>query len=92
MAVTRHQIIPVMLNLRQEVGSEPRGVNTDHLTAAFSRTSSPTSALGQKLTSSSEIPVIAEPLFIGLGAELKLVAVMNADDLRRGLKIAIEAM
>lgn len=91
MAVTRHQIIPVMLNLRQEVGSEPRGVNTDHLTAAFSRTSSPTSALGQKLTSSSEIPVIAKPLFIGL-AELKLVAGMNADDLRRGLKIAIEAM
>jgi hypothetical protein len=41
---------------------------------------------------SSEIPVIAEPLFIGLGAQLELVPVMNPDDLRKGLKTAMEAM
>jgi len=41
---------------------------------------------------SAEIPVIAEPLFIGLGAELELVPVMNADDLRKGLKAAMEAV
>jgi hypothetical protein len=31
-------------------------------------------------------------LFIGLGAELELVPVMNADDLRKGLKTAMDAM
>lgn len=41
---------------------------------------------------SAEIPVIAEPLFIGLGAELELVPAMNADDLRKGLKTAMQAM
>jgi hypothetical protein len=41
---------------------------------------------------SAQIPVIAEPLFIGLGAELELVPAMNADDLRKGLKAAMEAM
>ena len=41
---------------------------------------------------SAEIPPIAEPLFIGLGAELELVLVMNADDLRKGLKTAMDAM
>ncbi len=41
---------------------------------------------------SSEIPVIAEPLFMGLGAELELVPVMNPDDLKKGLKTAMEAM
>jgi hypothetical protein len=41
---------------------------------------------------SAEIPVIVEPLFIGLGAELELVPVMNADDLRKGLKAAMEAV
>ena len=35
---------------------------------------------------SAEIPPIAEPLFIGLGAELELVPVMNSDDLRQGLR------
>jgi len=40
---------------------------------------------------SAEIPVVAEPLFAGLGAELELVPVMNADDLRKGLKAAMEA-
>jgi hypothetical protein len=39
---------------------------------------------------SAEIPV--EPLFIGLNAELELVPVMNADDLRKGLKAAMKAM
>jgi len=41
---------------------------------------------------SAEIPVIAEPLFIRLGAELELVPAMNADDLRKGLKTAMDAM
>jgi hypothetical protein len=41
---------------------------------------------------SVEIPPIVEPLFIGLGAKLELVPVMNADDLRKGLKNAMEAM
>jgi hypothetical protein len=41
---------------------------------------------------SAEIPPIVEPLFIGLGAKLELVPVMNADDLRKGLKTAMEAM
>ena len=36
--------------------------------------------------------IIAEPLFIGLGAELELVPAMNADDLRKGLKTAMQAM
>ena len=35
---------------------------------------------------SAEIPHIAEPLFIGLGAELELVPAMNADDLRKERK------
>jgi hypothetical protein len=41
---------------------------------------------------SAEIPVIAEPLFVGLGAELELVPVMNVDDLREGLKTAMQAL
>jgi len=41
---------------------------------------------------SAEIPPIVEPLFIGLGAKLELVPVMNADDLRKGLKTAMEGM
>jgi hypothetical protein len=41
---------------------------------------------------SAEIPPIVKPLFIGLGAELELVPVMNSDDLRKGLKTAMEAM
>jgi hypothetical protein len=41
---------------------------------------------------SAEMPVIAEPLFIRLGAELELVPAMNADDLRKGLKTAMDAM
>ena len=41
---------------------------------------------------SAQIPAIAEPLFTGLNAEIELVPVMNADDLQKGLKAAMEAM
>jgi hypothetical protein len=41
---------------------------------------------------SAEIPAIAEPLFIRLGAEIELVPVTNANDLRNGLKTVLEAM
>jgi hypothetical protein len=41
---------------------------------------------------SADIPGIVEPLFLGIEAELELLPVMNADDLRRGLKAAMEAM
>jgi len=40
----------------------------------------------------SDIPVIAEPLFMGLSAELELVPVMDADDLKKGLNAAMQAM
>ena len=33
----------------------------------------------------SQIPVIVEPLFMGMNASLMMVPVMNADDLRKGL-------
>ena len=39
---------------------------------------------------SSDIPSIVEPLFMGIVVEL--LPVMNADDLRKGLKNAMEAM
>ena len=41
---------------------------------------------------SSDIPAIVEPLFMGIDAEVELLPVMNADDLRKGLKNAMEAM
>jgi hypothetical protein len=41
---------------------------------------------------SSDIPRIVEPLFMGIDAEVELLPVMNADDLRKGLKAATEAM
>jgi hypothetical protein len=41
---------------------------------------------------SAQIPPIAEPLFTGLNAEIELVPVMNRDDLRKGLKTAMEGM
>lgn len=41
---------------------------------------------------SAEIPPIVEPLFIGLGAKVELIPVMNADDLRKGLGAAMQAM
>ena len=34
---------------------------------------------------SSDIPVIAEPLFMELGAAVEFVPVMNGDDLKKGL-------
>jgi hypothetical protein len=37
---------------------------------------------------SSQIPVIAEPLFQGLKAKLEFSPVMNQDDLRKGLEQA----
>lgn len=41
---------------------------------------------------SSDIPPIAEPLFVGLNAKIELVPAMNVDDLGKGLKAAMEAM
>ncbi len=41
---------------------------------------------------SAEIPAIVEPLFLGLGAKVELIPVMNADDLRKGLGAAMQAM
>ena len=40
----------------------------------------------------SDIPGIVEPLFMGIDAELELLPVMDADDLRKGLKAAMDAM
>ena len=40
----------------------------------------------------SEIPGIAEPLFAGLNARVQLLPVMNAEDLKRGLDSARQAM
>lgn len=37
------------------------------------------------MNDASEIPAIAEPLFLGLNASLTLSPVMNADDLQKGL-------
>ena len=37
---------------------------------------------------SSDIPVIAEPLFVGMNAEIELLPVMNIDDLQKGLNAA----
>ena len=41
---------------------------------------------------SAEIPAIVEPLFLGLAAKVELIPVMNADDLRKGLGAAKQAM
>ena len=37
---------------------------------------------------SSEIPVIAEPLFQNLNADLTLTPVMNAEDVKKGIENA----
>ncbi|HVX30635.1 MAG TPA: hypothetical protein VHA53_09170 [Nitrolancea sp.] len=37
------------------------------------------------LTDSSQLPVIAEPLFQGLNAEIEFAPVMNQEDLTKGL-------
>ena len=44
------------------------------------------------MTDSADIPSIVEPLFMGIDAEIELLPVMNADDMRKGLKAAMEAM
>ena len=44
------------------------------------------------MTDSADIPSIVEPLFMGIEAEIELLPVMNADDLRKGLKAAMDAM
>ena len=38
----------------------------------------------------SDIPVVAEPLFMGLDAEIELIPAMNADDVRKGLNAAMQ--
>ena len=43
------------------------------------------------LTDTSQIPVIAEPLFHHMGATVEFIPVMNADDLQRGLAQATPA-
>lgn len=40
----------------------------------------------------ADIPSIAEPLFMGLEAEISMTPVMNADDLRKGLTDAMQAL
>ena len=40
----------------------------------------------------SDIPGIVEPLFMGFDAEVELLPVMNADDLKKGLDAARQAM
>jgi hypothetical protein len=35
--------------------------------------------------SSDQIPTITEPLFLGMGANVDLIPVMNLDDLKKGL-------
>ena len=40
----------------------------------------------------SDIPGIVEPLFMGFNAEVELLPVMNAEDLRKGLDAAMKAM
>jgi hypothetical protein len=42
------------------------------------------------MTDSAQIPVIAEPLFQGAGAEITFSPCMNLDDLNRGLAEAAE--
>jgi hypothetical protein len=39
----------------------------------------------------SEIPPIAEPWFLGFNAEVELLPVMNADDLKLGINAAAQA-
>lgn len=43
------------------------------------------------LADTSQIPVIAEPLFHDLDATVEFIPVMNADDLQRGLAQATQA-
>lgn len=40
----------------------------------------------------SDIPAIAEPLFMALNAEIEFLPVINQDDLQKGLTAAMQAM
>jgi hypothetical protein len=40
------------------------------------------------MQAASDLPVIAEPLFIGLNAEIEIQPAMNLDDLKKGLGAA----
>ncbi len=42
------------------------------------------------LKDASDVPVISEPLFMGLDATVDLVPVMNRDDLMKGLTAAMQ--
>jgi hypothetical protein len=44
------------------------------------------------MTDVSQIPVFVEPLFSGVEAKVEFVPVMNADELRKGLGAAMQAM
>jgi hypothetical protein len=40
----------------------------------------------------SDIPVVVEPLFMGLNMEVELLPVMNSEELQKGLSTAMQAM
>lgn len=44
------------------------------------------------MKNASDIPGIVEPLFMGFNAEVELLPVMNAEDLKKGLDAAVQAM
>jgi hypothetical protein len=44
------------------------------------------------MNDASDIPGIAEPLFAGLNARIQLLPAMNAEDLKKGLDLAKQAM
>lgn len=44
------------------------------------------------LASSADIPVLAEPFFVELGASVELTPAMNVEDMRAGVQKAIEAV
>jgi hypothetical protein len=44
------------------------------------------------MNDASDIPGIAEPLFAGLNAKIQLLPAMNAEDLKKGLNVAKQAM
>jgi hypothetical protein len=44
------------------------------------------------MNDASDIPGIVEPLFAGLNARVQLLPVMNAEDLKKGLDTARQAM
>ena len=43
------------------------------------------------MTDVSQIPVIAEPLFMGLNAKVEFIPVMNAEDLAKALEQVAKA-